>query len=211
MKAVKLAGNIKNATAYLLADHLDAMLAAGEDLLKVHRVVFAEVPKPRPESVRDLVEVQRRCIDAMRTLEMSLTLRGLQARERADELRRTDDRVEGIAKLFLGGTAPLADAAGELGDWTETDFESGDEIAEYLRSRGLIRPDSAGLVSLDQLAVTTEFRVARRIELGPLLDLAAAFLDALELFYELYGEEPLAGDAAAGVAEGHGASSPPAT
>src|SRR5690606_33573074 len=116
-----------------------------------------------------------------------------------------------IAKLFLGGTAPLADAAGELGDWTETDFESGDEIAEYLRSRGLIRPDSAGPVSLDQLAGPAEFRGAGRLALGPFGDLAARLLDALELFYELYDEEPLAGDAAAGVAEGHGASSPPAT
>ena len=211
MRAVRLAENTKNAAAYLLADHLDAMLAAGEDLLKVHRVVFAEVPKPRPESVRDLVEVQRRCIDAMRTLEMSLTLRGLQARERADELRRADDRVAAIAKLFIAGTAPLADAALEFGDWTETDFESGDETTEYLRSRGLIAPDSAGLVSLDQLVVTTGFRVARRIELGPLLDLAATFLDALELFYDLYDEELLAEDAAVGTVEHLGASPRPAT
>lgn len=211
MRAVRLAGNTENAAAYLLADHLDAMLAVGEDLLKVHRVVFAEVPKPRPESVRDLVEVQRRCIDAMRTLEMSLTLRGLQARERADELRRADVRVDAIAKLFIGGTAPLADAARELGDWTETDFENGDETIEYLRSRGLIAPDSAGLVSLDQLVVTTNFRVARRIELGPLLDLAATFLDALELFYDLYDEELLAEDTAVGAVEHPGASPRPVT
>lgn len=189
MKAVKLAGNIKNATAYLLADHLDAMLAAGEDLLKVHRVVFAEVQRPRPQDVRDLVEMQRRWLDAVRTLEMTLTLRGLQARERAEELRRSDDRLDAIAGLFIGGTASLADAAGELGNWTETDFQTGDEIAEYLRSRGLLAPDSAGVVSVDQLAITAEFRLARRIELGPLLDLTAAFLDALELFYELYDDE----------------------
>lgn len=186
---MNLAGNIKNATAYLLADHLDAVLAAGEDLLKAHRVVFAEVPKPRPQEVRDLVAAQRRWVDAVRTLEMTLTLRGLQARQRAEDLRRADDRLDAIAGLFIGGTAPLADAAEELGDWTETDFQTGDEIAEYLRSRGLIAPDSAGVVSLDRLVVTADFRVARRIELGPLLDLTAAFLDALELFYDLYDDE----------------------
>jgi len=198
LDAVKLAGNTKNATAYLLADHLDAILAAGEDLLKVHRVVFAEAPKPRPQDVRDVAAIQRRCVDAIRTLEMTLTLRGLQARQRAEELRRADDRVDGVAGLFIGGTAPLEDAARELGDWTETDFQTGDEIAEYLRSRGLIAPDSAGVVSLDQLVVTADFRVARRIELGPLLDLTAAFLDALELFYDLYEEEdPVQADGAA--------------
>lgn len=186
---MNLTGNIENPTAYLLADHLDAMLAAGEDLLKVHRVVFAEVAKPRQQSIRDLVDVQRRCIDAICALEMRLTMRGLQARERAEELRRTDARLELIAGLFIAGTTPLVDAARELGDWTEFDFQTGDEIAEYLRSRGLIAPDSAGLVSPEQLVVTTGFRVARRIELGPLLDMAATFLDSLELFYELYEDD----------------------
>ncbi len=188
---VNLAGNIENTTAYLLADHLDAMLAAGEDLLKAHRVALAQVQSPRSAEIRDLVEVRRRWVDAVRTLEMTLTLRGLRARERAEELRRADYRVDAIAGLFIGGTAPLADAAEELGDWTETDFQTGDEVAEYLRSRGLIPPDSAGVVSLDQLVVTADFRVARRIELGPLLDLTAAFLDALELFYDLYDDEDL--------------------
>lgn len=177
------------ATAYLLADHLDAMLAAGEDMLKVHRVVFAEIPEERLQNVRDLVDVQRRCIDMTRALEMRLTMRSLQARERSEELRRADPRLELIAGLFIAGTTPLIDAARELGDWTETDFHTGDEVAEYLRSRGLIPPDSAGLVSSDQLVVTTSFRVARRIELGPLLDMAATYLDALELFYDLYGDE----------------------
>ena len=199
---VDQAGNNKSATVYLLADHLDAVLAAGEDLLKVHRTVFAEVPKRRPHNVRDLVDIQRRWLDAVRVLEMTLTLRCLQARERADELRRSDDRVDGIASLFIGGTAPLADAAAELGDWTEIDFQTGDEIAEYLRSRGLIPIDSEGVVSPERLVVTANFRIARRIELGPLLDLTAAFLDALELFYELYDEDELEERAAKSDEEG---------
>ena len=39
MKAVRLAENTRNAAAYLLADHIDAMLAAGEDLLRDERVL----------------------------------------------------------------------------------------------------------------------------------------------------------------------------
>src|SRR5690606_31731549 len=127
------------------------MLATGEDLLKVHRVVFAEVPKPRQQSIREVVDVQRRCVDAICALEMRLVMRGLQARQRAEELGRIDPRTELIAGLFVAGTAPLVDAARELGDWTEFDFQTGDEIAEYLRSRGLIAPDCPGLVSPEQL------------------------------------------------------------
>ena len=196
---MNLTGTSSSATAYLLADHLDAMLAAGEDLLKVHRVVMSEIPEPERRSIRGQVEAQLRCIDTIRTLEMTLAMRGLQARERAEELRRADPRIGAVAGLFVGGTAALADAARELGDWTEFDFQTGNEVVEYLRSRGLIAADSAGLVSLEQLTVTARFLVARRIELGPLLDLTATFLDALELFYELYGDDDL--DAAEVAAE----------
>jgi len=196
---VNLTETKNEATAYLLADHLDAMLAAGEDLLKVHDVVVSKISEPERRSIRGQIEGQLRCIDAIRTLELTLAMRGLQARERTEELRRADPRLDAIAGLFIGGTAPLADAARELGDWTEFDFQTGNEVAEYLRSRGLIPADSAGLVSLDELVVTARFLVARRIELGPLLDLTATFLDALELFYELYGGEDAdeAGEAAA--------------
>lgn len=196
---MNLTGQKNEATAYLLADHLDAMLAAGEDLLKVHRAVVSKISEAERRSIRGQVEAQLRCIDAIRTLEMTLAMRGLQARERTEELRRADPRIDAVAGLFIGGTAPLADAARELGDWTEFDFQTGNEVVEYLRSRGLIAPDSAGLVSLDQLVVTARFLVARRIELGPLLDLAATFLDALELFYELYGDDDMvaAGEVAA--------------
>lgn len=178
----------KNATAYLLADHLDAVLAAGEDLLRVHRVVASEVPAAERRSLVGQVSWQRRTIEAIRTLEMTLAMRGLRARERAEELRRADPRFGAIAGLFVGGTAALADAAGELGDWTEFDFQTGNEAAAYLRSRGLIAADSAGPGLLDELAVTARFRIGGRVELGPLLDLAATFLDALETAYELYDD-----------------------
>jgi hypothetical protein len=40
-----------NASAYLLADHLDAMLATGEDLLRVHRDLASEPVREKPDSV----------------------------------------------------------------------------------------------------------------------------------------------------------------
>ena len=40
------------------------------------------------------------------------------------------------------------------------------------------------------LTIDDSFLVAKRIALGPLLDMSAAFLDALETHYELFLEEP---------------------
>jgi hypothetical protein len=37
--------------------------------------------------------------------------------------------------------------------------------------------------------VTPRFLIAERIALGALMDLAATFLDTLELFYDLYSDE----------------------
>ncbi len=178
-------------TAYLLADHLDAMLAAGEDLLHVHQDLAPVPLETTGDAARAEINALRHFVDATHTLELKLAMRGLQARERTDELRRLDTRLDLIAGLFIGGTAPLADAAEELGDETGVDFNTGDEVVSYLRSRALIPADSIGLISTDDLSVTPRFLVAGRIELSALLDLAATFLDALELFYELYeSDEP---------------------
>jgi hypothetical protein len=177
------------ATVYLVADHLDAALAAGEDLLKVHGCAG-------PPLVHDIERpgaVQRRFVDRVRTLELAMAMRVLQARRRAGELRRADSRVTAVARLFIGGTALLADAVADLGDATAVDFQTGDDAIAYLRGRGVIAADAAGLKSLDQLIVTPQFLIAERIALGPLMDLAATFLDTLELFYELYPEDQTVG------------------
>ena len=181
-------------TAYLLADHLDAMLAAGEDLLHVHRDLAPVPLEPTGDTARAEINALRHFVDATHTLELKLAMRGLQARERTDELRRLDTRLDLIAGLFIGGTAPLADAAEELGDETGVDFNTGDEVVSYLRSRALIPADSIGLVSTDHLSVTPRFLVAGRVELSALLDLAATFLDALEVFYELYETDEQSAD-----------------
>jgi hypothetical protein len=108
---------------------------------------------------------------------LSLITRLLQARRHAEELRRRELRLKPLIALFVAGTAPLVDAAAELGDTTTRDFETGDTASAFLRSRGLIAPDAAGLERLSQLAVGEDYLVAERIRLGTLLDLVATFLD----------------------------------
>jgi hypothetical protein len=181
------------ATVYLVADHLDAALAAGEDLLAVHGSAGPPLPALHANGIEQPRAVQRRFVERVRTLELAMAMRILHARRRAAEMRRADPRVAAVARLFVGGTATLADAVADLGDSTAVDFQTGDDAIAYLRSRGIIAADAAGLDGLHQLIVTPHFLIAERIALGALMDMAATFLDTLELFYELYPEDQTVG------------------
>ena len=190
---------------YLLGDHLDAALAMGEDML-TEKVALADAAEQLTTArlVRQNRELSE-FLTVTRTLELSLTARLLQARKWTEDLRRRESRLKPLVGLFIGGTAPLVDAAQELGDTTTHDFDTGDTAIAFLRSRGLIARDAAGLEGLANLAVTEDYLVAGRIRLGTLMDLIATFLDTLDLMFDLYGEpvqptdqhEPLSADALA--------------
>ena len=178
----------KHPGLYLLGDHLDAALAMGEDLL-TEKVALVEATQPL--TMARLVRQNRELsefLGTVRTLELSLTARLLQARKRAEEMKRHETRLRPLIALFVAGTAPLVDAAAELGDTTARDFDTGDTASSFLRSRGLIARDAAGLERLSQLAVTEDYQVAGRIRLGTLLDLVATFLDTLDLVFDIYEE-----------------------
>jgi len=195
----------RHPSLYLLGDHLDAALAMGEDLL-TERVALANATQHL--TMARLVRQNRELAEfltTVRTLELSLTARLLQARKRAEDMKRRESRLKPLIALFVAGTAPLVDAAAELGDTTTRDFVTGDTASAFLRSRGLIARDAAGLEGLASLAVTEDYLVAGRIRLGTLMDLIATFLDTLDLMFDLYGEpvqptdqrEPLSADALA--------------
>jgi hypothetical protein len=182
----------RHPSLYLLGDHLDAALAMGEDLL-TERVALADATQQL--TMARLVRQNRELAEfltSVRTLELSLTARLLQARKRAEEMKRHESRLKPLIALFVAGTAPLVDAAAELGDTTSRDFDTGDTASAFLRSRGLIARDAAGLERLSHLSVGEDYRVAGRIHLGTLLDLVATFLDTLDLLFDLY-EEPRVG------------------
>ena len=191
----------RHPTVYLLSDHLDAALAMGEDLL-TERVVLAEAEQKLNMSrlLRQTGEVAD-FLDSVRTLELSLIARLLQARRRAEEIKRSETRLKPLISLFVGGTAALVDAAEELGDTTNQAFATGDAAQAFLRSRGILARDAAGLEQMSQLVVTEEFLVAGRIRLGTLLDLVATFLDTLDVMFDLYQDEPAVETAPAAVPE----------
>lgn len=172
------------ASIYLLADHLDAVLAAGEDLMKLS-VAVADPSKcdgasPVWSELEDL-------IGQARDLELSAIARTLQARTRARDIASYDDEIAPLFKVYSASTAILADAAAELADTTFADFDAGCDPLAYLRSRGVIAAEAGSLKGLERIVVGEDFLVARRIALGPLLDLTAQLLDVLDTNYGLFG------------------------
>jgi hypothetical protein len=172
----------RNPSLYLLRDNLEATLALGEDLLSAELTLPAQ---DRP-GLRDWIR-QTRDLDgflgSLRTLEYAMTARLLQARKWAEDLRRSDARLKPLIALFVAGTVPLVDAAAELGDTDARDFDCDDAALTFLRRRGMLAPDAAGLELVSRFAVGEDYQVAGRIGLGPLLDLVASFLDTLDTLY----------------------------
>ena len=173
-------------SVYLLADHLDGALAAGEDLVARGHDWRSLAEDPGEPS--EFATPQRRIAEEVRGLELMLIARVLKARTHASSLAEVDDRFRAVGTLFASGTAVLLDAVTECGDARGEDFETGDDIVSYIRSRGLIAPDAADVRGAAELTIDDSFLVAKRIALGPLLDMASAFLDALDSQYELFVE-----------------------
>lgn len=186
------AGLAAPAVVYLLADHLDSALAAGEDLLKSTLSWHSADPRA-PEGLTEQRHAERAAIDAARTLEMVLLARVLKSRESAQELAKIEGQFKLITRLYTSGTEIVADAARSLTDETSYAFDAGDGITGYLRSRGLIAEDEAAPLEAASLTVTEQFLVAGKMQLGPLLDLIAMFLDTLETHYELYDQPQRSG------------------
>ncbi len=164
----------------LFADHLDAALAAGEDLQ-----ALALAP--------DLsgVEGPRRLSDfvaRVARLEASLLAHVLQARRLAAAVQRLDGDVRRLEALFIANTALLVTLIDEFGDRAHDYFATGADPLAFLRRRALLAEDAATVSSFDELRVTEEFRIGGVVELGPLLDLVGAFLDVLDRRFDLYGE-----------------------
>lgn len=176
--------------AYQLADHLDAALAAAEDLIEAGRQWVPATADAGYELVAQMA-AERQVIERVRMFETVLIGRVLKARKRSQELARTAGDLAGMTRLFVGGTAPLLDAVEELGDSTRADFETGNCHIAYLRQRGVIAADAADLPE-DRTITFGDggFLVAGRITLAPLTELIVAFLDALDLHYDLYPDEP---------------------
>ena len=177
---------------YLIADHLDTMLAHGEDLLALVPPDHGEAAARELAHVQAKLALQRIFLEQVRAIETRLVTRVLRAREHAENIRRVDGRFKMITDLFVAGTHSVADAAADLVDSTSLDFTTGRDTIAYLRSRGLIADEATIPGRNLPLKISESFRLAGSIDLGALMDLASSYLDALELHYDLYGEHVVA-------------------
>lgn len=170
---------------YLVADHLDAALAAGEDI-----VAAGKMWQPGDCSDPSIAGAQRWALSRVMTYEMALLTRIVQAREHVAELADAVHHFRPLAQLFVSATRDLFEALEELGDTAANDFDTGDNKIAYLRSRGLIDADAPGLCDHASLTVDDSFLIAARVPLGVVLDLVSEFIEALEAQFELYPDEP---------------------
>jgi len=184
---MKLGASHTPLSVYMLADHLDAALAAGEDIM-ARGIQWRELAA-RSGDPMEFASRQRELSEEIRGLELIIVARILKARTHAETLAEYDDRFRMVGRLFASGTAILLDAVQESGDARDVDFDTGDDLVAYIRSRGLIAPDAAAIRTPADLTIDDSFLVAKRLALGPLLDMAAAFLDALDVQYDLFVEE----------------------
>jgi hypothetical protein len=172
---------------YLLADNLDAALAAGEDLMKAELVWETGAGRDGADIARTRA-AQRAVLQNIRSLEQILVARVLKSRERSEEIAKRDPRFATVARLYNAGTAILIEAVADFGNAAAADFESGGGAVPFLRAHGLLADDSPGPAEGEVFKFRDDFLVAGRIRLGTLLDLVAMYLDTLETHFDLFGD-----------------------
>ena len=168
---------------YLLADHLDAALAAGEDLLA--ETLPAAADREAAGQPDDLPAYVAR----LARFEAALIARVLQARRRASELPRLDAPMRPVIQLIVAQSESLLAIIDQFGDNAEQCFLTGDDPLAFLRSRGLVDSEAATVPRFDALKVTDTYRLAGTIEAGPLLDMISGALEALDIAYDLFAED----------------------
>ncbi len=170
----------------LLADHLDAALAAGEDLLVASLPARADLDEIDSETAPEALDA---FVRRLLQLEASLLLRVLQARRLAVEIGRADSALKAAGALFRAQTDTLHELVLRAGRTPEGGLvRSGDSHA-YLRSRGLIAPEAAAPSPFESISVGEDFRVGGIAVLSQILDLVSSVLDLLDARFGLYAPE----------------------
>lgn len=173
---------------YLLAEHLDAALAACEDLLA--KSFTWNTANPETEGAADDERAAlRHTFREIQNLEILIVARVLRAREHAITLEKKDTNFRKMAGLFVSSVTVLMDAVAELKDPLFQRFETGDALTAYMRSRAVLDDETPAPIDCSIVDIPAFFRIARRIEVGALMDLLAMFLDALEIRFDIFAPE----------------------
>lgn len=182
-----------NHPIFLLAEHLDMLLAAIEDLESCKPVAAPSSPQLSGATARvSLADYAA----ALHHCELIAISHATRARALTRVLVRRDKRFAMLGGLFVAGTAALNDAVARLSDKPGTDFTTGGDPLSYLRSRAMIDVDDGALKPDEIPEVDETFQLAGEIEIGPLAELVATFLNTIELHFDLFPdisepEEPM--------------------
>ncbi len=172
---------------YLLADNLDAALAAGEDIMKA-TLLWETGANRDGAAIAQNRAAQRAVLQNVRTLEQILVARVLKSRERSEEIAKRDPRFATVARLYNAGTAILIEAVSDFGDPASIEFENGGGAVAFLRTRGLLTDEAAGPADGQTFKFHDDVLIAGRMKLGTLLDLVAMYLDTLETHFDLFSD-----------------------
>ncbi|MGE0769041.1 MAG: hypothetical protein AB7L90_21570 [Hyphomicrobiaceae bacterium] len=183
----------------LLADHLDATLAAGEDLLASSLPARADLDETDPQGAPEALDA---FVHQLSQLEASLVLRLLQARRLATEFSRADVTLRSTAALFRAQTDTLHDMIAGAGRSADGALVRAGDSHAYIRSRGMIAPEAAAPSPFEALSVDEGFLVGGVVQLRQILDFVSTMLDLLDVRFSLYMPDlPDEAGAPAGTAE----------
>jgi len=172
-----------NHPVFLLAEHLDMILAGIEELQNCHPETSPQNPLVPGGTPRVSLAV---LVDALQRYEAAAMMRVARARDLTRSLVRRDKRFAMLGGLFVSGTAALDEAMRRMTDETGNAFERGHDPISYLRSRGVIAEDAGGVTTNEEIEINGEFRLAGEIEIGPLMELVSTFLNTIELHFDLF-------------------------
>ena len=94
-----------------------------------------------------------------------------------------------VLQLIVSQSESLLAIIDQFGDNAEQRFLSGDDPLAFLRSRGVLSDEAGTLPHFDALKVTDRYKLAGTVEMGPLLDMVAGALDALDIAYDLFATD----------------------
>jgi len=179
----------------LIAEHLDAMLAAGEDLILMDfdltglshpGVRLAGGGEADGEHAPPVL--LSGFIARVRVFEAVVLMRLERARACAGRLLIEDERFVAPIRMFLAGTTGLTDALAAVAGECRGRGEGVSCPLAFMRLRGLVGEECGSFTGLLRLSLGEDYRVAGAIPLGVVMDHAATFLDVLDRHYDLFPE-----------------------
>lgn len=170
----------------LLADQLEALQQSCDRLGELHFAGSDGHQGDDAEDVLDRLAALGDFVGRLETAELAIVTKLAQARLWAGAVAKSDIRLRTFAGLFHAGTQALADQIDGLAEPSQSLFDGAACPALFLRQRDLL-PQSGALADGSQpIAIDGSYRLCGVTEIGDLVDLCQATLNALDAHYGIY-------------------------